>query len=200
MWKRVAVLCAVVASGIACARQKSTVVPPESHPAAAQPAVQEFKEAVARLQQIHEKAERTVPALDRTATAQQIADRRRALRKAVEQLRPGVKQGVVFTPAVQQYFLQVIRSEVKGRSGAPTRELTQDGNPSREGNNKAIPLLVGAEYPENQPLSTVPPTVLLRLPRLPDIFDYRFVGRSLVLRDVDANVILDYIKNAIPLP
>ena len=60
-----------------------------------------------------------------------------------------------------------------------------------------MPLVVNAIYPDGPPLSTVPPTLLLRLPTLPATLDYRFVGKALVLRDVRANIIVDFIPNAL---
>jgi hypothetical protein len=44
----------------------------------------------------------------------------------------------------------------------------------------------------------VPPSLLLKLPQLPNEVRYRFVGRALIVRDTEANVILDYILDAIP--
>ena len=55
-----------------------------------------------------------------------------------------------------------------------------------------------AVYPENEPLSTVPPNVLMTLPPLPEDIEYRFVGRHVILRDARANLIVDYVANAIP--
>ena len=57
---------------------------------------------------------------------------------------------------------------------------------------------VNAEYPKNAPLSTVPPTLLEKLPKLPSELEYRFVGRTLILRDREANMIVDYLKEAVP--
>ena len=45
----------------------------------------------------------------------------------------------------------------------------------------------------------MPPSLLLRLPKLPKELEYRFVGRTLVLVDRGGNVILDYIKEAVPV-
>jgi hypothetical protein len=53
-------------------------------------------------------------------------------------------------------------------------------------------------YPEGAPLATMPPEILLRLPVLPEELEYRFLGRHLILRDVDANVILDFVYNVVP--
>ena len=57
---------------------------------------------------------------------------------------------------------------------------------------------VNAVYPEKETLSTVPPNVLMSLPELPKDIEYRFVGKHMILRDARANLIIDYIANAIP--
>ena len=50
---------------------------------------------------------------------------------------------------------------------------------------------MNADYPETAALATVPPLILARLPRLPDGLEYRFMGRDLILRDTNANLIVD---------
>ena len=47
-------------------------------------------------------------------------------------------------------------------------------------------------------LATMPPSLLAVLPPLPRELEYRIVGRYLVLRDVDASLVLDYIADAVP--
>ena len=53
-------------------------------------------------------------------------------------------------------------------------------------------------YPENIPLTTTPPTLLSKLPQLPQELAYRIVGRDLTLKDTKAGLIVDLIPNAIP--
>jgi hypothetical protein len=60
-----------------------------------------------------------------------------------------------------------------------------------------VPLKVNAPYSEGAPLSTVPPNVLAALPQLPEALEYRVVGKHLILRDVKANIIVDFIPNAV---
>jgi hypothetical protein len=62
-----------------------------------------------------------------------------------------------------------------------------------------LKLQVNQAYPENVPLQSTPPTLLLNLPEPPDGLEYRIVGRDLILRDVEANTIVDFIPDAIPL-
>jgi hypothetical protein len=49
------------------------------------------------------------------------------------------------------------------------------------------------------PLPTMPPDLLAALPRLPPGLEYRFINRDLVLRDLDANLIIDFVPEAIPV-
>jgi hypothetical protein len=61
------------------------------------------------------------------------------------------------------------------------------------------PLMVNAVYPEKAALATVPPLILVNLPRLPDSLEYRFMGRDLILRDRDANLVVDFVPGAVPV-
>jgi len=47
-------------------------------------------------------------------------------------------------------------------------------------------------------LQSMPPNLLLNLPGLPDGLEYRLLDRELVLRDREANIIVDYVPNAFP--
>jgi hypothetical protein len=52
--------------------------------------------------------------------------------------------------------------------------------------------------PDNIPLTTTPPTLMLKLPELPPELAYMFVGRDLVLKDNRAELVVDLITNALP--
>jgi hypothetical protein len=45
----------------------------------------------------------------------------------------------------------------------------------------------------------MPPTLLMSFPRVPAELEYRFIGSTLILRDVGENLIIDLIPNALPL-
>jgi hypothetical protein len=59
-------------------------------------------------------------------------------------------------------------------------------------------LRVNQRYPQGVPLQSTPPTLLLNLPQLPKELEYRIVGRDLVLRDIGANLVVDYLPNILP--
>jgi hypothetical protein len=91
-------------------------------------------------------------------------------------------------------FKRLLAPELK--SG--TREAQQTKEQIKEDGPTAVQLTVNATYPAAQPLSTVPPNLLAKLPQLPKDVEYRIVGKHLMLRDVDANIIVDFIYNALP--
>ena len=65
--------------------------------------------------------------------------------------------------------------------------------------NPGVPkIVVNERYPDTVPLSTIPPQVLQGLPKLPEEMEFRFVGNTLVLMDVHAHIIADFIPDAFP--
>jgi hypothetical protein len=57
---------------------------------------------------------------------------------------------------------------------------------------------VNGTYPVNAAKATSPPRLSLALPTLTDELEYRLVGTNLVLRDTEANLVVDYIPNVLP--
>ena len=57
---------------------------------------------------------------------------------------------------------------------------------------------VNMVYPTTLPLETFPGRLLRLLPDLPPELEYRIVGRHLMLRDVNANLIVDIIRDVVP--
>ena len=57
-------------------------------------------------------------------------------------------------------------------------------------------LAVNGRYPDEVPISTVPPQVLAPLPKLPEELEYRFIQNNLILFDPHAHIIADFIERA----
>jgi hypothetical protein len=124
------------------------------------------------------------------ATPAQITARQETLAAELRAIRKDAKQGDIFSPQVAALFKRLLAPELKGAEGRETKEeLKEDA--------ATVWLRVNATYPAQQPLSTVPPNLLANLPQLPMDVEYRVVGSHLLLRDVDANIIIDFIYNAI---
>ena len=59
-------------------------------------------------------------------------------------------------------------------------------------------LVVNGRYPDTIPLSSMPPQILKVLPQLPQELEYRFIEPTLILLDVHAHIIVDYMTGAVP--
>ncbi len=159
---------------------------------------QEFRIRVDKYLELHKRLEGNLPVLKNNADQAQIAAHRVALANAIREARPNAEKGDILFPAARHQIVRIIRTELKGPDGAKVRAAIMVGNPKVEKTAAKIRLSVNALYPDNAPLSTVPPGLLLKLPQLPEQLDYRFVGRDLILRDATTNLIVDYIREAVP--
>jgi len=106
--------------------------------------------------------------------------------------RAGAKQGEIFTPDAADYFRRQIAVTLSGRHGKRIRSSLRHSEPTE------MELQINQSYPGKVALQSTPPTLLLTLPELPKGLEYRILGRELVLRDSDANIVVDYVPNALP--
>jgi hypothetical protein len=155
--------------------------------------LEEFKQRVGVYLSLHKKAVDQVGPLDPTKSPKQIADREQALGEAIRALRAGAKQGDVIAPHTGAIFRTIIHNEYahRGQLALWNRQDAQDELPD-------FPPTVNQIYPTAHPLATFPPLVLRQLPALPRPLEYRFVQRSLIVRDNEANLIVDVLPDAVP--
>jgi hypothetical protein len=167
---------------------------------AAADGAKEFQVAVQKYIDIQKKAVNSVPALGNSVTdAALIAQHEKRVADAIRALRPHAKQGEIFTPSAKKMIMSIVKQHTSGKEGAAARAvILGEGNPkSPEESAVPINLAVNAPYPTSAPLSTMPPSVLMALPTLPKELEFRFVGRTLILRDAQANMIVDLIPNVL---
>jgi len=155
--------------------------------------LQEFKKRIDAYRALHNKAVDQVGPLDPTKSPKQIADREQALGEAIRALRAGAKQGDVIAPQTGAILRTIIHNEYahRGQLALRNRQDAQDELPD-------FTPAVNQVYPTAHPLATFPPLVLRQLPPLPKPLEYRFVQRSLILRDSEANLIVDVLPDAVP--
>ena len=127
----------------------------------------------------------------KTSDPEKLAAQRRALAANIQKARATAKPGDIFTPDIQPFFKRLMKPALKGTDGAENARTIKEEKP-------AVALQINTPYPQGQPLSTVPPDVLIQLPKLPKDLEYRFIQKHLILYDAKANLIVDYILNAIP--
>ena len=128
-----------------------------------------------------------LPTLTLTDNPGEIRDTERLLAARIRRARAGAGRGQIFTEEIRRGFKQLLRKA----ANQGLCEAVYDDNPGE------FQYPINGEYPKNKPLSTVPPSILKVLPRLPEEVWYRFLGRDLILHDSRANVILDRIDDAI---
>jgi len=151
----------------------------------------EFQKRVKAYSDLRGKVE-TGPAQQKeTSDPAKIVEAQQTLAARIRAARKDAQPGDLFTPAIQERFKRLLAPQLKGKEGQNTKADIKEDAP------KAIQLKVNAAYPEAQPLPTVPPNILANLPKLPEDLEYRIVDRHLILRDVAANLIVDFIPNAI---
>ena len=107
--------------------------------------------------------------------------------------RAAYRQGDLFTQDVADDFRKMIRKAFDGKDGRNMRRTIRESDPIR-------PTVLRANdiYPEDIPQTTMPPTLLRRLPALPAELAYRIVGRALVIQELRTNMIVDFMPDAIP--
>jgi hypothetical protein len=141
---------------------------------------------------LHRKLEDKLPKLKKESTPLEIDKHQRALGQLVRDARKDAKPGDIFTPEARAVVKALMVRVFGGPDGRALRDSIMDENPG------TMKLTVNSRYPDTVPLSTMPPQVLQGLPKLPEEMEYRFVGNRLILMDVHAHLIADFVDNALP--
>ena len=151
-----------------------------------------FSKRVEAYVELHRKAERTLPARPDKPTSQQLDTHERALARLIAQGRPRAQQGDIFSKDSRAYFRRQIARTLSGPDGAQIRGSIMDENPGRR-----IQLGINSRYPDEIPVSTMPAQMLAALPKLPEELEFRFIGERLILLDIHAHLIVDFIEDAL---
>ncbi len=191
------VAAAIAVLVVAC----SPTLPPAIVPAQPDPTFEPFKIALQAyvdqtqpFRKIAAQEGEKVPgkATPDTGAEQSVRARQNSLADALRtKLRPTAKQGDLVTPDMAA----AIGREIQKAFKTAKRDLILDelAEQNTTPANTSTPTV-------NQRLEAprVPPRLMEILPPLPKQLEYDFTGRTLVLRDVDADVVVDYLPNALP--
>ncbi|HYL75525.1 MAG TPA: hypothetical protein VEU96_15035 [Bryobacteraceae bacterium] len=155
----------------------------------------EFNHRIQDFVKMHQNAEPGIPHITASYSGEEIVARQHTMAARIVAQRAGAMEGNIFTPAIRPYFERAINSAYAENEPGIQASL-ECITPVDE---KA--LTANAAYPENVSYAMTPPTILLHIPKLPPELEYRIVNRDLLLRDVEANLIVDIMRNAIrPVP
>ena len=155
---------------------------------------QNFERSVAEYVVLHQMLERDVPPMSVTRDVGEILGAVRALATRIQVVRVTARQGDIITPDVAGMFRRRIAACLtpgQWRALFADRARDEEGEPI-----EAPPLRVNMEWPAGVPFDFVPPQLLQSLPALPQELQYRIIGRSLVLWDHHANLIVDFLPGA----
>jgi hypothetical protein len=136
-----------------------------------------------------------VPAQDQPPQNAELGVRTRqnVLADALRQkIRPAARQGDLIPQAVAT----VIKRQVADLFNGLKRPLLLDELAEQNEGQHAAVSTIALNQHVAAPL--VPPLLLDALPALPAQLEYDFLGRTLILRDVDADVVVDYLPDALP--
>ena len=159
---------------------------------ASDPMRQIFLQRVDEYVAMHRQLEGPLPREVVTADPESLFASKRALSAAIRTMRADARQGDIFSPAVARYFRVLVADSL--RAGGVQNLLAS----IEEENTVHTPAAVNVEYPAGRSISMMPPCVLAALPPLPAELQYRFVGRDLILWDVHAGLIVDFVPDAVP--
>jgi hypothetical protein len=179
-----ALACGLVYLGTGCTKKR--VDPTEV-------AFADFAKRVDAYVALHHQVADSVGVLDETKSQEEIAIRAGLLASGIVAARVNAKPGDIFTPEVASIFATLIGEEY-GRRPDSTRDSRED---AQEELPDFVPQ-VNQIYPTTYPLATFPATLLPILPTLPEEVEYRIVSKYLIIRDIEANLIVDFMPRAIP--
>ena len=162
------------------------VIPASQTPVNRQTAiVAHFNKNVQTYMDVRQKAVSAFQPLKEDADPKMIADREKALGEAIRTARAGVGPGNIFTRDIARVFQAAIKADFRRRT-AKERGIMLDELPH-------FRPTVNQTYPAEWPLQTFPAPLLKQLPKLPPDLEYRFVSDALILRDVKANIVVDFM-------
>jgi hypothetical protein len=161
--------------------------------AADAPALKDFETRVKEYEELQKTLASKVTRPSSEATPETIDRYERALGSLIENARRTARQGDIFTPAVQAIVRRELGRIFGGAQGKQLIASIMDENPAK------VALKVNARYPDEIPMSTMPPEVLAVLPPLPKTMNYRFISDQLILLDTEAHIVADYVSKALPI-
>jgi hypothetical protein len=150
-----------------------------------------FRKRVDAYLHLRDGVAKKMPEVKETGDPAKISEREKALGQAIAAVRPSAKAGDIFGDDLSPHLLRILAEDWKSRSPKDRQALLAEIPPGLE-------LKVNQTYPPSLPLATAPAGLLAKLPTIPEALEYRLVNRRLLLRDRDANLIVDVLVGTAP--
>jgi hypothetical protein len=154
-------------------------------------AMVDFKQRVGGYMKLRDEITKRIPEVKETGDPAKIHTREKALGDAIAKARVNAKPGDVFGADMVGYFKQILAEDWKSRRPADRKALFNELP-------RGVQIGINQPYPPTLPLVSVPPNLLAMLPMLPETLEYRLIDRYMLLRDRDANLVIDVLSNVLP--
>lgn len=166
--------------------------------AARDAALKHFQQNVATYLALRERVTRDVPELTIAAdpaTLERATDR---LARAIATARRHARRGDVFTADVARRFRNIISLALRRDGVPPAAVLAEVKDELAEGktSGQRPTVAINGRFAWGAG-ATMPPEILAALPALPKVLEYMFVNRDLLLVDVDADLVVDSLPDAV---
>lgn len=154
-------------------------------------AVQGFEQRVAGYVALHRLLEGPLPPLEVSNDVGKVREAMDALATRVRAARKDARQGDLFTTDAARVF----RRRIAGCLSPEDMDAILAEHKEHE--PPVLPrLAVNMTWPKGMPFNFVPPQLIAALPPLPPELQYRIIGRSIVIFDHHANLIVDFLPRA----
>jgi soluble cytochrome b562 len=157
--------------------------------------IQRFQKAVDAYVELREKVTEALPPLEISPDTENFQIAVDAIAAALREARPSAAEGDIINAEVAVVFRKRIRTTLIARA------CTVDDILAAERNDERAPLpprpIVHDQFDWGAG-SFMPACVLSVLPLLPDLLQFRFVQRDLVLVDISADLVVDVLPDALP--
>jgi len=157
-------------------------------------ALTHFRLAIRHYGLLDTNAQGSLPPLEITADPQKIHDAVAARAARIRLARSDARQGDIFTPDVCLLFRTRIQETLRDHDydvADLLAEMMADTEPAAGRPSVSGPFLWDRG-------TATPPSLLMAFPPLPERLQYRFVDCDLVLADIDANLVVDILPDALP--
>jgi hypothetical protein len=156
----------------------------------------DFDQRIDRYVRLHRRLERDLPPEHMFGDFEDMPMAVEALHNAMVDARPNARAGTFFTPGVAELLTTRLARAMTAGGLTPAEALVTMNLGYRQRNPQ---VQVNERIPPGRHVR-VWPALLAVLPALPEELEYRFIGSDLVLVDVHADLIVDVLKGALPVP
>ena len=153
-------------------------------------ALKDFGDRVRAYVALHDRVARGIPPVSGAPSADAVTHHRDALAAGLREARPAAHEGDLFTPEVASQVRALVRRDLRARDLRDALAAVEEVAFQR--------VWVNMSWPQDAARPTIPPRLLTSLYPLPQDLEYRLLDRHLVLLDVDAELVVDLVRNVLP--